>query len=460
MAVQNPVIVIPGITGSTLRDEYPLDPQAVWGPLPFQQKWERVALHPDNLVYERNEPARVVPSHIFGVAYQDLIEELRHDLSPRPDRPTPVFPFAYDWRQPLEATEAQLELFIHEVIERTKLLKHYARSDWPDAPRVDLVGHSMGGLVITGLMARLGADGRVGRVATLGTPYRGSFEAPLKITTGNADLGEESRSLSREREIARLTPAIYYLLPSIAGGIVLDGVEPSRDLEPAEQLYDPALWQPSVVQTIDQYIQLYGVSEGNRREQAEAIFDGLLESGLDHRRRLDGLDLDASGLDGGEDGWLCVVGVGAETRVRLRIEQRRGKPFFSLRSAERRNDWSEWIERARRGQEAGEELDPSLTGDGTVPYEGAQPGFLPLQKLVCVSPGEFGYWELKDRALTRLSGFHGMLGNMNLVQRLVVEHLRGGNGRELRVWKPVGLPDDVEWQPPLRYLEDRGKDLY
>ena len=116
MAVQNPVIVIPGITASRLRDEYPIEPERVWGALPFQKKWDRVALHPDNLRYERDEPARVTPDQLFGVAYGELIEELRFNLSPKADKLTPVFPFGYDWRR-------RLEDFIGEVIERTKLLK-------------------------------------------------------------------------------------------------------------------------------------------------------------------------------------------------------------------------------------------------------------------------------------------------------------------------------------------------
>ena len=100
------VIVIPGITASQLRDEYPIAPERVWGALPFQKKWDRVALHPDNLRYERDEPARVTPDQLFGVAYGDLIDELRHDLSPKADKPTPVFPFAYDWRSRLEDVES------------------------------------------------------------------------------------------------------------------------------------------------------------------------------------------------------------------------------------------------------------------------------------------------------------------------------------------------------------------
>lgn len=444
MAVQNPVVVIPGITASRLRDEYPLDPERVWGAMPFQRKWDRVALHPDNLLYERDEPARVAPDQLLGVAYANLIDELRHDLSPKADKPTPVYPFPYDWRMRLEHVESQLEDFIAEVIERARLLKHYDGSSWSADPRVDLVGHSMGGLVIAGLLERLGPNSRVGRVATLASPFRGSFEAVLKITTGLANLGEEAAPVSREREIARLTPALYYLLPSIRDALDVEGVEPSARLSPAERLYDPAIWQPSVIQTLEEYIRLYALKRTGRKQQARDLFTQLLRWARGHRRRLESLDLAKAGLDGGVNGWLCIAGVDANTRVSLRITRVRGNPRFDLRSADRKNEWG------KKGS------DWTQTGDGTVPYEGARSGFIPVEKMVCLSPDEFGYWEIKDRVLEKVAGFHGMLPNMNLAQRLIVAHLKNESGRGLRGRRPPDLPPGVAWAPPLLQIEERG----
>lgn len=436
--------MIPGITASQLRDEYPIDPERVWGALPFQKKWDRVALHPDNLRYERDEPARVTPDQLLGVAYGELIDELRHDLSPKADKPTPVFPFAYDWRSRLEDAESRLEELIDEVIERTKLLKHYHHDAWAGSPRVDLVGHSMGGLVIAGLLQRLGPKSHVGRVATLASPFRGSFEAVLKITTGLANFGEETRPTSREREIARLTPALYYLLPSIRDGLdIAEGLDPSMRLSRAERLFDPATWQPGVIQTMEEYIRLHGVKRVGRREQAEELFTELLRWARAHRRRLESLDLGQTGLAGGVNGWLCIVGVDADTRVSLRIESLRGKPRFDLRSADRKNEWGK----------AGK--DWTKTGDGTVPYEGARSGFIPVEKIVCLSPDDFGYWEVKDRALEKIAGFHGILPNMNLAQNLVVAHLKRESGRGLRGRKPPDLPPGMPWAPPLSQIKAR-----
>ena len=182
MKYQNPVIVIPGITGTSLTDEYPINPEAIWSTL-LDKNFERLALHPDNLRYEAREPARVVRGQVFELIYGELIGALRHDLSAKADEWTPVFAFPYDWRQPVEETAKQLTEFVGEVIERTRLLRHYL--GWPlKRQSVDLVGHSMGGLVISEYLARCQAassDARVRRVATLGTPHQGSVEAIVKI---------------------------------------------------------------------------------------------------------------------------------------------------------------------------------------------------------------------------------------------------------------------------------------
>ena len=83
MALTYPVVVVPGITATHLRDEYPLPPELVWGVL--ERDYARVALHPDNLRYEALEPARVTADSIFEVAYEELVEELRYNLRDQED---------------------------------------------------------------------------------------------------------------------------------------------------------------------------------------------------------------------------------------------------------------------------------------------------------------------------------------------------------------------------------------
>ncbi|HSF94820.1 MAG TPA: alpha/beta hydrolase, partial [Thermohalobaculum sp.] len=398
----DPVIVVPGVTATYLRDLYPLPPETIWTVL--KQDFGRAQMHPDDPRYEAKQPATVRPDQLYEIAYESLIEEMRHDLSKDPDQPVPVFPFGYDWRHPLKLTEATLAAFIDEVIDRTKLLRHYHKDGYGDAPRVNLVGHSMGGLVIAGYVERFGAA-KVNRIATLATPFNGSFEAMVKMATGTANIGGSQPS-SREREAARVTPSLYHLLPDFDTGIIV-----ARGANLPASTFDPGLWQPSIIETIIDYFVRYGVDPGKdeavQRERGEALFATLLATAAAHRRRTDGLKLDAKGFSA--DRWLCVVGAGTDTRVQMTVKSVRGKPAFVLTRDDRLDKWGD--------------NDPEtakLTGDGTVHFKGAVPAFLPYESLVCVTPDDYGYWELQDRTTTKLAGFHGILPNMNMLHRMLV----------------------------------------
>lgn len=430
MALPHPVIVVPGITATYLYDEYPLPPEDIWKVI--KKDYERITLHPNDLRYEVLEPARVKPGQIFEIAYQDLIEELRYNLASRQDEPVPVFPFGYDWRMPLEIVEMQLAEFVKEVIERTKLLKHYYKAKYQDNPKVNLVGHSMGGLVVAGYLERQGANAPVHKIVTLATPFQGSFEAVIKVTTGTANLGTDAPS-SRERETARLTPALYQLIPSFTNGINVTA--PSLP----DSLFDPGIWQPSVIDSIAEFIRTKGLpSEKNRRQEAADLFASILGQAKAHRDRINGFKLSKAKMS--NKNWLAVVGVGAKTRVRLRVIRSGNKPFFDLQGSDRANDWKEPDPQKKR-----------LTGDGTVPYEGAVPKFLEEKNLVLVTPDDYGYWEVKDRTLTAAAGFHGILPNMNMLHRLIVRFFTDGPDRRKNTWgHPAPGIDKDTWDPPLK----------
>jgi pimeloyl-ACP methyl ester carboxylesterase len=373
----------------------------------------------------------VVADRVFQLVYGELVEELRHNLSPKADQPTPVFAFSYDWRQPLALTAVRLAAFIDEVAERTALLPHYDKVDYAEHPQVNLVGHSMGGLLIAEYLIQHRNDHKAARVATLGSPFRGSHEAVLKVITGTADIGT-NRSSSREREIARVTPALYHLIPAYPGAV-------SADPGLGSDLLDPATWQPSVLQSLQEYVRLYGLDKGSAAERAASLFRAMLRQAGQQRQRMEALKLADVRLS--DDDWLAVVGVGEETRCRLHIESDRGKPWFDLASEDRVNEW--------KPEDA---VGKTQTGDGTVPYLGAQAAFLRVEKLVCVCDDDFGYWELKDRLLERVAtGLHAALPLMNLVQRLVASHCLGKPFGE--VWgRPAPDLGDATWAPPIRHL--------
>jgi pimeloyl-ACP methyl ester carboxylesterase len=421
-----PVIVVPGITASTLRDEYSLPPETVWSLL--TKDYARISLHPDDTRYEVMEPARMRADQLLELAYRELVEELRYNLRPSEDEPVPVYPFSYDWRHPLDALEVQLAAFVDEVIERTKLMRHYHAAGYADDPKVVLVGHSMGGLIITGYLSQRRGRSRVAKVVTLATPFRGSFEAVIKLTTGTANLGTGAPS-SREREAARVTPALYHLLPSCPGLDIEKGLA-------GTDLFDARLWQDSILETLEEYVRLYAVSRKNRQEQARELFSALLAAARSNRQRIEAFRLSDAGLRASD--WLCVIGVDAVTRVRLKVVRTRRGAQFEFSGEDRMNRWQDGIDDSAR----------RATGDGTVPFEGALPRFLAPENIVCVTPDDYGYWEVQDRALTRVGGFHGILPNMNMLHRLIVRHLTGRPDTRGNTWaRPA--PGVAKWQPPL-----------
>jgi len=95
VALQPPVILIHGITGSVLRDEYPLPPEAVWDPGVFGvEAFERIAVHPESpaptpekRLYEAQGPSRVTVSHGVRVIYGERrAAARRRTCGPMPTR--------------------------------------------------------------------------------------------------------------------------------------------------------------------------------------------------------------------------------------------------------------------------------------------------------------------------------------------------------------------------------------
>ena len=437
----SPVILIPGITASVLHDEYELPPEAVWTTA-LKRRYERITLHPltlhsDRRPYELQEPARVAPHGPFPLIYEDLIEELRDGLSEDAGAPVPVFPFGYDWRMPLDHTEERLAAFVDEVIDRTLLMHHYRNDNgYREHPKVTLIGHSMGGLIIAGYIERHTGT-KVDKVVTLASPFQGSYEAVLKVATGTADFGDDSGK-ARERRMARLTPALYHLLPGFAGvDIADDGLE--------TDLFHPDAWQPNVLRSIEAQVGDWDISGSD-------LFRAMLDQAQAHRARISTLQLGGPGNSGsnghrvGKDDWLAIAGADCKTRVGLRVERdENGAPRFDLRSDERRNDWdTDDAEPTTRRQ----------TGDGTVPLAGAIPPFLEESRLVCVTPGDFGYWELRDRALSGLAGFHGLIPKMNMLHRLILRFLLNKGDGYGNTWG-CPLPGVAQWDPPLKPLKPK-----
>lgn len=448
----NPVILVPGIKGSELTDEYPTTRDAVWSVLAsVQGDYKRLALHPDDRRYERIEPARIAPGPLFNLIYEQFMTSLRHELSPQEDRPTPVYAFPYDWRRGLADVQTQLGDFIDEVIARTSLLRHYWQSDWRRAPRVNLVGHSMGGLVVAGYLAQRGGDRKVGRVATLAAPFQGSANAVLTIATGQSSLTSFAASPA-EREVARLMPAVYHLLPSYAAALAWPGGL-------ARSFYKPLAWQPSVYETIAEYIRLYSRREASelaklpdRIADAVGILKSILVAAQAHRASVDTLDLKKAGLSAAD--WLCIAGIGEPTvdRIVATTQPLRDPKEFANAALFEDGTGMQIDLAASAPVDTWDAAHPDVpaprTGDSTVPLAGATPAFLPYESLVAVTRAHFAWWELADRLVNGIVDLHASLPRMNAVQSMVVAHFLGRDVRAVKALPAPGIKA-ADWAPPV-----------
>jgi pimeloyl-ACP methyl ester carboxylesterase len=396
-----------------------------------------------------------MPSHSVRAIYGELVDLLRRDLPERGEPAVPVYVFAYDWRQDNRFSAARLGDFIREVIDRSNLLRRYAGR----CEAVDLVGHSMGGLVIAACLAagkHLTSSGRpqVRRVVTLGTPYLGSVDALAKFATGESEIVGQSRHA--EREIARLTPAVYQLLPVYERAFFELATQRTLDL------FDSENWQPSIVDSIAFSILQSSTrkdlsamgAEGDalRATAARRLLDKRLESCRDLHQEIDGLDPDELLLEG--NGWLPVVGIDRKTRFAAAVSDRtdpntgRTKREFDFLVGERDYEGEERTPASFR------DLRLRL-GDGVVPLHGAVPRWIKRECVVCVAERDFrGLLDFQEMLVRKFTSLHVTLPLMNLVQRWVMSFLKGERWGE--IWgRPLPDVAKSEWRSPVAGAETR-----
>lgn len=283
---KRPVILIPGVFGSRLRDAK--TGRVVWGSTasfierlyrPFHPDRDLLdlpidAVHPlDN--HDGLEPAGVFDKVAGREYYLRVLNTLRDaggftpgDIhNPRPGED--LFAFDYDWRRDAAEAAGELAKAIDRVLE--------ARGD-PNG-RVDLIGHSLGGLLARYFVRFGGRDvldqdhpaptyegaGRVGTVVFVGTPNAGTLDALRSLLEGERVV----RLLPPEAIFTM--PAAYELLPEPGREYLLDAAgAPLPD-----DIFDVATWEKlgwSVFNPDSSAVMQARLRKGRGREEAEALF--------------------------------------------------------------------------------------------------------------------------------------------------------------------------------------------
>ncbi|MGW7298285.1 esterase/lipase family protein [Streptomyces sp. NPDC054829] len=244
------VVVLPGITGSTLRTK---DGTLVWAPTAgavldaiksFGRSVNALRLpegigdeHPGDGV----EPVALMDDlHLIpGIwtpvkGYNKLLDRLR-TLGHTEEKGN-LLPVPYDWRLSNRYNADRLRTIVQPALERWQAA-HPRNAD----AQLTFVCHSMGGLIARWYIEKCGGADHTRKLVTLGTPYRGAAKALDQLVNGaHQRLGPLSFDLT---VFARTLPSLHQLLPEYAcieagaqpGGLVktteVEGGVPELDSE-------------------------------------------------------------------------------------------------------------------------------------------------------------------------------------------------------------------------------------
>jgi hypothetical protein len=154
-----PIIVVPGVMGSRLFEQQAYNQEnVIWPPelLTLMNNFIQYENKMRGSLYLRpheNQQTAVVREYGALSTFQEIVEKLCAEF---PDRE--VYLFSYDWRKSCAENSEKLAEFI----------------DWLNVEKVDLVCHSMGGIVASAYYADNINTHKINRVITCGTPYEGS----------------------------------------------------------------------------------------------------------------------------------------------------------------------------------------------------------------------------------------------------------------------------------------------
>ncbi|MGQ9411147.1 esterase/lipase family protein [Mycolicibacterium gilvum] len=224
MADNDLIIVIPGITGSTLRrngaDVWSSKPTTVLATIATLGKHIAELQLPADIGDEAPEdgteatqlistlhciPGLWTPIH----GYEKLVKRLRASIAIQQFGDLNPVLFPYDWRLSNRYTARRLKVYAEQALSRWRDCAPQNR----DA-KITFVCHSMGGLIARWYISKEGGAPITRKMITLGTPYRGAIKALSVLADGPMPiLGRFGEHLHRA---AVSFPSVHQLLPSYA----------------------------------------------------------------------------------------------------------------------------------------------------------------------------------------------------------------------------------------------------
>ena len=233
-----PVIIVPGITGTELI----LDGRTVWptsigdglgGLLQALSDFAALKLDEDAAGDGRIKPVQISPladRENEDVGAANTYEKLANALSKEFGSENVYF-FGYDWRLSNVDNAELLSQYISQVLKET------------GAKRVNIVAHSMGGLLTSAYLYKYKTEKRVDTVVTCGTPFSGSQSAYTTVSSGGGLLSRYGidtstfDSSSASLNVFASFPSVYELMPLSAlesAGVMSENGDP-LDISSAAQ---------------------------------------------------------------------------------------------------------------------------------------------------------------------------------------------------------------------------------
>ncbi|WP_157954355.1 lipase family alpha/beta hydrolase [Saccharospirillum mangrovi] len=202
VTARNPVVVVPGLLGSRLCIDEGDDTKVVWGTVASITQFQTLAYDPDD---QSIQPCGLIREISYlGVYKQEVYAGFVERLTDEGYREGEnLFLFDYDWRL--------------SVFDNAQLLADFIEHEVPGDDKVDLVAHSMGGLISRVYILEQGGDQHVARLITAGTPLRGSVEVFDLLQNGWGKANLFMGGIEGFRRTMLTFPSTFDLIPHYDG---------------------------------------------------------------------------------------------------------------------------------------------------------------------------------------------------------------------------------------------------
>lgn len=283
--MKEPIILIPGIQGTTLANVNKTDFDKVWsGIRKFFDNLYDLLLMKDGITDEKADVV-IERQDVEDLAYSEILNFLRN-------RGFNTYIFGYDWRKSNIHNGKELGKYIDLVITKN--------TDTGKKSKVNIITHSMGALVFSGYLKSIKKEeisSTINRVIFTVPPFLGSLEAMFNLVIGRSKLFNTSDDF---RKIARTFPAVFELCPVYPGSVSF------VDENKAFNIYNYENWQQDPTKE----------DAAKIKEQYEIRLKSLKEARSENDRIFNLADLP----DAVRRNMLIIAGIGEQTQKKLEVD--------------------------------------------------------------------------------------------------------------------------------------------